>query len=262
MRLSYCFAASLVAIAGCAADSGDPSDPTYTAVPSDFDSKADGIASTSPEVLSLIDAAKTRVLAQLPNITDQKLLQHLTSAAQRGVDVHVYVVVPHAAHPQTVLASEQLEASGVDITVVRKSELAGFFAIGDDSMLVNATGSIKTVTGDAVTTAATTFEGAIAEDTSGNPPSLGSDQTALMLMPDTGAGPLVSLIAGAKSSIDLESAARRQPPRRRLAELQAGVGAARERRDHGQGDAAELRLRPQGSSHPAFNLHNLRSLSH
>src|SRR5229473_2784873 len=48
------------------------------------------------------------------------------------------------------------------------------------------------------------YEGATAEDTSGGAPALGTDSTALALMPDSHAGPIVALIAGANSSIDLE----------------------------------------------------------
>jgi cardiolipin synthase len=197
-----CLAASLVATVACVAE--DPADDgQYTADPGDFDSKADGISGSSPKVLAFIDGAKTRLYAQLPTLADTTLLSHLTKASQRGVDVHVYVVTPAPAHPQTVLASEGLEANGVDITVERKTRLPGFLAVADDTLLTSTSG-MTDKTPDAVATAASKFENVIAEDTSGTPPALGSDGTALMLMPDSGAGPIVSLIGNAQTSIDLE----------------------------------------------------------
>jgi phosphatidylserine/phosphatidylglycerophosphate/cardiolipin synthase-like enzyme len=115
----------------------------------------------------------------------------------------VYVVSPAPAHPQTVLASEQLEASGVDITVERKTQLPGFLALADDTVLVSTSGKTDK-TADVVQAAADKFTTAIAEDTSGTPPALGTDGTALMLMPESGAGPIVALIGRAQTSIDLE----------------------------------------------------------
>ena len=197
--LAACLLAS--AIAACAADPTDDGGE-YSADPTDFDSKADGVTS-SAAVLKLIDGAQTRLYMQAPTLADATLLTHLKSAAKRGVDVHVYVVVPMAAHPQTVLAAEQLEAAGVDTISDRTTKLPGFLAIADDTLLVTAAGKTDTVA-DHVQTAADKFTAAIAEDTSGSPPSLGSDGTALMLMPESGAGPIVSLIGGAKSTIDLE----------------------------------------------------------
>ena len=195
-------AACLLAIAACATDTPDD-DGEYTADPTDFDSKADGVSGSSPAVLKLIDGAQTRLYLQAPTLADATLLSHLKKTALRGVDVHVYVVVPHAAHPQTVLAAEQLEAAGVDTVSDRTTKLPGFLALADDTLLVSATGTTDTVA-DHVKTAADKFTAAIAEDVSGSPPTLGSDGTALMLMPESGAGPIVSLIGGAKSSVDLE----------------------------------------------------------
>jgi phosphatidylserine/phosphatidylglycerophosphate/cardiolipin synthase-like enzyme len=48
------------------------------------------------------------------------------------------------------------------------------------------------------------FESVTAEDTSGAPPALGGDGTALVLEPEAKAGPILALIAGAQRSIDLE----------------------------------------------------------
>ena len=194
--------ASAVAITACAVEP-PAADGEYTADPGDFDSKADGISGSSPAVLSFIDGAKTRLYAQLPTLADTKLLAHLTAACKRGVDVHVYVVVPKPGHPQTVLASEGLEASGVDIMVDRKTKLPGFLALADDTLLVSTTGNTDQDAAH-VSAAADKFVAATTEDTSGSPPALGSDGTALMIMPDAGAGPIVSLIASAKTSIDLE----------------------------------------------------------
>src|SRR5262249_38740706 len=134
---------------------------------------------------------------------DKTLVTHLKSAAQRGVDVHVYVVAPAPAHAQTVLASEQLEASGVDITVERKTQLPGFLALADNAVLTSTSGKTDK-TADAVQAAADKFTSVIAEDSSGAPPALGTDGTALMLMPESGAGPIVALIGRAQTSIDLE----------------------------------------------------------
>jgi phosphatidylserine/phosphatidylglycerophosphate/cardiolipin synthase-like enzyme len=188
-------------MASCATDSVGDGDE-YSADPTDFDSKADGVGS-SPAVLKLIDGAKTRLLVQAPTLADKTLVTHLKQAAVRGADVHVYVVVPHAAHPATVLACEQLEASGVDTVSDRSSKLPGFLALADDTLLVTSTGKTDTAS-DHVKTAADKFAAAIAEDTSGSPPALGSDGTALMLMPESGPGPIVALMNGAKTSIDLE----------------------------------------------------------
>jgi cardiolipin synthase len=203
-RLAYLATAlaMLVVAPACATDPTTPDDPGYSADPSDFDSKADGIASTSPAVLKFVDGAKTRLYAQLPTLADATLLKHLTTAAQNGVDVHVYVVVPQPGHPATVLASEQLEASGVDITVERATQLPGFLALADDALLV--AGNNTDTDAKHVADAAAKFEAAIAEDTSGTAPAVGADGTALMLMPDSHVGPIVSLIASAKTSIDLE----------------------------------------------------------
>jgi phosphatidylserine/phosphatidylglycerophosphate/cardiolipin synthase-like enzyme len=193
-------AACLLAIASCAVDSVDDGD--YSANPSDFDSKADGVTGSSAAVIKLIDGAKSRVYLQAPTLADKTLITHLKSAAARNVDVHVYVVVPHAAHPETVLAAEQLEAAGVDTISDRATKLSGFLAIADDTLLVDATGKTDT-NADHVQSAADKFNAAIAEDVSGTPPAIGSDGTALILMPDSGPGPIVSLMGGAKSSIDL-----------------------------------------------------------
>ena len=187
-------------VAACAADV--PTDEgSYVADPSDFASKADGISHASAATLAFLDGAKTRIYAQVPTFTDTTLLSHLRASAARGVDVHVYVAVPHPAHPTTVLAIEQQEAAGVDVTVVRTTALPGFYAIADDKMLVSGGG---TKTGTAVDDAARKFEDAIAEDTTTAPPALGSDGTALFFEPDAGAGPIVSLIGSAQRSIDLE----------------------------------------------------------
>lgn len=196
-------AACLLAMAACAADSG-PSDGIgdYSADPSDFDAKADGVTS-SQAVLKLVDGAKTRLYIQAPTLADKTLISHLRTAAARGVDVHVYVVVPHPAHAPTVLAAEQLEADGVDVVSDRTAKLSGFLALADDTLLVTAAGKTDT-NADHVQTAADKFNAAIAEDISGAPPALGSDGTALILMPDSGPGPVIALMNGAKTSIDLE----------------------------------------------------------
>jgi phosphatidylserine/phosphatidylglycerophosphate/cardiolipin synthase-like enzyme len=200
LRVAYL--ATVLATTACVAPPPSADDPGYSADPSDFDSKADGISSTSPATLRFIDGAKTRLYAQLPTLADATLLKHLTASGQSGVDVHVYVVVPQPGHPATVLASEQLEASGVDITVVRTSQLPGFLALADDALLV-AGGSTDTSAAN-VAAAAKSFEGAIAEDVSGTPPVPDATGTALVLMPDSHAGPLVALILGAHQTIDLE----------------------------------------------------------
>jgi phosphatidylserine/phosphatidylglycerophosphate/cardiolipin synthase-like enzyme len=194
------FAACLVATAACVTDEL-PDDGTVDADPADFDAKADGVSGTSPAVLAMIDGAKHRVLVQIPTLADKTMLTHLRDAAKRGVDVHAYLAVSKPAHPATVLAGEQLEAAGVDLCVVRKTAVPGFQIIGDDTQLA---GSTKITTASKVTAAADAFAKASAEDLSGAPPSLGTNGTALMLMPDSGAGPIVALIAGAKASIDLE----------------------------------------------------------
>src|SRR5437867_577967 len=114
------YALSLVVstLAACAAD--QPTDDDWAdADPGDFDSEADGISGSSSAVLAFVDGAHDRLLAQIPTLTDKTLLTHLKNASARGVDVHVYLAVSHPGHPATVLASEQLEAAGVDITVQR-----------------------------------------------------------------------------------------------------------------------------------------------
>jgi phosphatidylserine/phosphatidylglycerophosphate/cardiolipin synthase-like enzyme len=204
-RLAFSLAAAVAALPACATDtpSSDDGDPQYDADPSDFDSKADGISSTQTAVLSFIDSAQQRLYVQLPRLTDKTMLSHLRSAAARGVDVHAYLVVRSAAHPTTVLAAEQLEAAGVDVMTERTTRLPGFYAIADSKMLTSTTGS-TTSSSTTVSKNATLFESVIAEDVSQAPPALGSDGTALMLMPDSHAGPIVALMNGAKSSIDLE----------------------------------------------------------
>jgi len=192
--------ASLVATSACATSDGE--DDTYTADPSDFGGKDDGITATSAKVLAFIDGAKTRLYAQLPTIADRTLLDHLTKAAQRGVDVHIYVVCPAPAHPQTVLAAEGLEADGVDIMIERESRLGSFLAVADDKLLTTNTGK-TTSDSQKVADAVSKFLAVDTEDQSGVPPELDSSGNALMLMPESGAGPVVALIAGAKSSIDL-----------------------------------------------------------
>jgi len=200
MRKTTMLAAALVAMAACAIDD-IPDGDSVDADPSDFDAKADGVSGTSPVVLAMIDGAKHRVLVQISTLADKTLLTHLRDAAKRGVDVHAYLAVSKPAHPASVLAGEQLEAAGVDLCVVRKTALVGFQLIADDTQLA---GSQKITTASKVTAAAAAFTKASAEDVSGMPPSLGTTNTALMLMPESGAGPIVSLIAGAKASIDLE----------------------------------------------------------
>src|SRR5690348_5909689 len=132
--------AALLAASACAASppAGDD-EGTIDADPSDFDSKADGIKGSSAAVLALIDGAQDRIYAKLPTLTDKTLLSHLRSAAKRGVDVHTYVVVSHAAHPSTVLAAEQLEASGVDIMTERTNHVGTFYLLADNKLLVSAT---------------------------------------------------------------------------------------------------------------------------
>ena len=198
--------AGLVAAAlpACATDE-EPADDWADADPGDFDSKADGISGSSTAVLDLIDGATERVFVQIPTLADKTLLTHLKSAAQRGVDVRAYMVVPHAGHPQTVLAAEQVEAAGVDLCVERTARLPKFLALADDQLLTGTSTAPKIITTAAdVTAAATKFLAAVTEGTSDPVPALGSDGTALMLMPDSHAGPIVSLIAGATTSIDLE----------------------------------------------------------
>lgn len=184
---------ALLTVAACTTE--DTLDEgSYDADPSDFDSKADGVTGTSQAVLDLIDGAKTRVYVQIGDLTDKKLLDKLRAAAARGVDVHAYLVVKTAAHPATVLASEQLEAAGVDITVEHTTKLAGFQIIADQKLL-GGTDLVKT---------AAKFEAAIAEDTTGALPDVDSSNTALMIMPESHAAPIVKLVAAAKASIDLE----------------------------------------------------------
>ncbi len=116
--------------------------------------------------------------------------------------MHVYVVCPQPAHPATVLASEGLEASGVDITVERKTQLPGFLMLADDALMIS--GGASDTDAQHVADAAAKFTAAIAEDVSGVAPDVNADGIALMLMPDSHAGPIVSLIANAKQTIDLE----------------------------------------------------------
>jgi len=203
-NLSLVAALVAVAVPACATEDDSPDD-WADADPSDFDAKADGISGSSAAVLSLIDGAATRLYVQIPTLTDKTLLTHLKSAAARGVDVRAYMVVAHPGHPATVLAAEQLEAAGVDLCVERTASLPKFLALADDKLLTGTASAPKTVTAAAdVKKAAETFIGVVTEDVSDAVPALGSDGTALMLMPDSHAGPIVSLIAGASSSIDLE----------------------------------------------------------
>ncbi|HEX7701057.1 MAG TPA: phospholipase D-like domain-containing protein, partial [Kofleriaceae bacterium] len=149
--------------------------------------------------------ATTRLYVQIPTLTDKTLLSHLKSASQRGVDVRAYMVVAQPGHPATVLAAEQLEAAGVDLCVERKPSLPTFLALADNKLLTGSASAPKTVTTAAdVKKAADTFVGVVTEDVSDPLAAVGSDGTALMLMPDSHAGPIVSLIAGASTSIDLE----------------------------------------------------------
>jgi cardiolipin synthase A/B len=218
-RLASTLAATLLATA-CVASDGDESGE-YDADPSDFpDGKADGVSGSSQAALDLIDGAKTRVLAQIPTLTDKKLLTSLRAAAARGVDVHAYLVVPAAAHPATVLASEQLEAAGVDICVERTSRLKGFLLVADDTLL---DAGANVTTASKVSAAADKFTAVVAEDTSDTPPALGADDTALMLMPDSHVGPIVKLLERASSSIDLEIYQLQSPA------VIAALAAARER---------------------------------
>ena len=193
-------AACLVAMVACATDDV-PEDSGFDADPSDFDAKADGVSGTSATALAMIDGAHDRVLVQMSTLTDKTLLQHLRDAAKRGVDVHAYLAVSKPAHPASVLAGEQLEASGVDLCVVRKSALPGFALVADKTQLV---GTSKVTDATKVAAAVAAFTKASAEDTSGAAPSLDASGTALMLMPESGAGPIVALLGAAKSSIDLE----------------------------------------------------------
>lgn len=193
---------ALLALIGCVADDAAPPD-SYDADPGDFDSKADGVSSTSPAVLSFIDGASTRLYAQVPTLADKTLVQHLTAAANRGVDVHIYAAVAHPARPATVLAVGQLEAAGVDTVIERKTRLAGFLAIADDQQLVR-TGSTYKPTTDGVADAAATFTQVTAEDTSGLLPSLGTDTTQVFAMPESHVGPIVRLLETATQTIDIE----------------------------------------------------------
>ena len=185
-------AACLMAIAACATDATPDEGNGFDADPADFDGKADGISGSSQAVLGLIDGASDRLLVQLSTLTDKTALSHLRAAAKRGVDVHVYIAVPKPAHPATVLAAEQLEASGVDICVDRKTKIPGFLIVADDTELV---GTKKVAAKQADVDA---FTAAIAEDTSK------TTDAALLLMPEAGAGTIVARIALAATSIDLE----------------------------------------------------------
>lgn len=226
-------AAALVATSACAADEPVDGGDEYTADASDFDAKADGISGSSHAVLSLIDGAHTRLYAQLPTLADTNLISHLKRAAARGVDVHAYVVLAHAAHAETVLAAEQTEASGVDIIADRTGKLPGFLALADDTLLVTTSGKTDS-DADHVAAAADRFTAAIAEDISAAPPAVGSDYTALMIMPDAGPGPIVQLIAGAKASIDLE-----------LYQLQSPAAIAALTDAAGRGVAVRVMLEPK-----------------
>jgi phosphatidylserine/phosphatidylglycerophosphate/cardiolipin synthase-like enzyme len=205
LRRLPCLLAALLAIAPACATDDESADDWADADPGDFDAKADGVSGSSQVVLDLVDGAKDRVFVQMPTLADKTLLTHLKNAAARGVDVRAYAVVPHPGHPATVLAAEQLEAAGIDLCVDRNANLKGFLALADNKLLTGSGSAPKTVTTAAdVNKAAAAFAAATAEDTSGAAPALGSDGTALALMPDSHAGPIVALIAGASSSIDLE----------------------------------------------------------
>jgi phosphatidylserine/phosphatidylglycerophosphate/cardiolipin synthase-like enzyme len=205
--LGACLLATLPGLTACATDPGadDDTGAIPDANPADFDSKADGATSTAPQVLTFIDGAKTRLLIQLNTLADKTLLKHLTDAANRGVDVHTYVAVKAAAHPETVLAEGGLEAQGVDTTVDRTNHLTGFLAVADDQLLTKSGATYKTVTDAAkVKAAAGTFLAATAEATAATVITLPAGATRLLTMPEATAAPIVTLLGNTKRSIDLE----------------------------------------------------------
>src|SRR5256885_1135146 len=95
--------ACAVVAAACTSMEVPAGEPGYDADPSDFDGKADnGFSGSSPAALAFIDGTQTRLYAKVTSLADKPLVQHLTDAAKRGVDVHIYLAVTNPAHPRTV----------------------------------------------------------------------------------------------------------------------------------------------------------------
>jgi cardiolipin synthase A/B len=206
LATSFLTLIAMGAVAACQSDSSPDSSADSgefpEANPSDFDSKADGIDIALPETaLKMIGSAKTRVYVQISKLQRGSLQTALVDAAKRGVDVRAYMVVPRPAHPETVLASEGLEASGVDITVDRKARLAGFLLVVDGNMFTK-TGVVDTKS--MVSAAAKKFLDTVVEpsDSADAVPATGAQR--LMTMPAARGASLVAIVDKASSSIDLE----------------------------------------------------------
>jgi phosphatidylserine/phosphatidylglycerophosphate/cardiolipin synthase-like enzyme len=220
--------AAACGLTACATDpAADEEDPIPDANPADFDSKADGVSSTAPAVLAFIDGAKTRLYIEVGTLADQTLLTHLVDAARRGVDVHTYVTVKAAAHPETVLAEGGLEAKGVDTVVDRTNRLPKFLAIADDAQLTKTGTTYKTVTTPAtVAKAASAFLAVTAEASGGAVAALPAEGTLLLPMPESTAAPIVALLDAATLSIDLEIYQLQSPAVIHALEAAAGRGVS------------------------------------
>jgi phosphatidylserine/phosphatidylglycerophosphate/cardiolipin synthase-like enzyme len=164
-----------------------------------LDSLDDGKSDRAAATAALLDGAKRRIYAKLSTLSSSSLLAHLTQAAHRGLDVRVYLVMTRPGDGQTVLDEQGLEASGVDVTVVRTDGLVGFTLLVDDRY----TSGGKTST-DAPTAsgAAKKFAAAVAEPAGSGHGA--ADGVRLLTMPDVTGADVVAALNGARQSIDLE----------------------------------------------------------
>jgi phosphatidylserine/phosphatidylglycerophosphate/cardiolipin synthase-like enzyme len=155
------------------------------------DDKADSAAS----LLKKIDVATHRVLLKVTSLPTAATKQHLVDAAQRGVDVELYLVMKNTGDGQTVLNEQGFEGSGVDTTVDHADRLPGYTSVVDQRVGAN----MSDADGEAAA-----FAMIVAEQAPAKPIHLTAGKVKVLPMPESTGAEIVAVIDGAAHTIDLE----------------------------------------------------------
>jgi cardiolipin synthase len=99
-------------------------------------------ANTRRKLLELIDGARTSLLLEQEALQDRELLQHLASAARRGVEVQVITPPDSGGSDPNRRGREQLASAGAGVRTLEKPKMHAKIIVADGSRAVVGSANI------------------------------------------------------------------------------------------------------------------------
>jgi phosphatidylserine/phosphatidylglycerophosphate/cardiolipin synthase-like enzyme len=194
-RFVLLFMASLVGVAGCGAESGEPT----------TDDSDELVTANEKAMIALGGTSQRSLYVRLSTNPSNELTTALIDAAKRGVDTHA--LLPGTGTFSTTWRLQQhLESSGVDVDVRNDKPLEDVLVVADDKALVPAPGKAQTkqVDGPLAAAVAKRFAEVLGGSTAGPGALAATNTVTVHPMPESSRDRIVALFGAARTSIDLE----------------------------------------------------------